>query len=142
MTGKILFVGNVWTSRFYARKLKFVKHFKLFNQHKITFMIPEYNLKSLCIGILGLIIQVAYLFLPRVAVAMGANPTARLPEWVAWTMLLTLLIGTILVIIGLGYYAKSKGYSAMLGLLGLLSWLGLIILAVLPDKMKQQSPKT
>lgn len=51
------------------------------------------------------------------------------------------MIGSIIVLIGLAVfiwgccnYAEGKGYHAALGLLGLLSCLGLIILVVLPDK--------
>ena len=40
----------------------------------------------------------------------------------------------ILLIIGLGYYAKAKGHSVYFGLLGLLSWLGIIVLIALRDK--------
>lgn len=75
-------------------------------------MIKEYNSKSLAFGIPGLILQSIFLFL---------NP-------------LISLIGSILLIIGLGYYAKGKGYPGYLGLLGLLSWLGIVILALLKDK--------
>src|SRR5262245_19950417 len=101
-------------------------------------MIPEHNRKSLLLGIPGLLIQIGFLFLPRIAVALGADPTARLPQWVAWRMIIAALLGAVLLIIGLGYYAKGKGYSAVLGLLGLLSCIGLLILAVLPDKTKGQ----
>ena len=38
--------------------------------------------------------------------------------------------------IGLYYYAKAKGYSGWLALLGFLHLLGLIILVLLPDKKK------
>jgi len=39
---------------------------------------------------------------------------------------------------GMGWYAVSKGYSLSLGLLlGILSWIGLIILYFLKDKNKQ-----
>jgi len=44
--------------------------------------------------------------------------------------------GNILLVAGLGYYAKAKGYSALLGLLGLLSCIGLLIIALLPDLTK------
>jgi len=53
-------------------------------------------------------------------------------------MIVAGLFSVILVIIGLGYYAKAKGYSAVLGLLGLLSCIGLFALAVLPDKTEDQ----
>jgi hypothetical protein len=45
------------------------------------------------------------------------------------------LAGTVLLIIGLGYYARAKGHSGWWGMLGLLSCLGLIILAFLPDRV-------
>ena len=39
-----------------------------------------------------------------------------------------------LLIVGLGYYAMSRGQSKWFGALGLLSCLGLIVLALLPKK--------
>jgi hypothetical protein len=42
-------------------------------------------------------------------------------------------VGLILLIIGLSFYAKMKGRSGWWGVLGLLSILGLIALAVLPS---------
>ncbi len=48
--------------------------------------------------------------------------------------LLVLLVGTALLIVGLGFYARSRGQSGVYGLLGLLSCIGLVILAVLPRK--------
>ncbi len=44
------------------------------------------------------------------------------------------LAGTAAFLWGCFNYAKGKGYPSVLGLLGLLSCLGLIILVVLPDK--------
>lgn len=44
------------------------------------------------------------------------------------------LAGTILLIVGLSFYARSRGQHPAYALLGLLSLLGLIILAVLPKK--------
>jgi hypothetical protein len=51
------------------------------------------------------------------------------------------LIGLVVILVGLGFfiwgcisYAQGKGYPALVGLLGLLSCIGLIILVVLPDK--------
>jgi hypothetical protein len=66
--------------------------------------------------------------------------TQRLAFHSGWrgVMILGVLLGAVLLIIGLGYYAKGKGYSAVLGLLGLFSCIGLLILAVLPDKTKDQ----
>ena len=50
--------------------------------------------------------------------------------------LVILLTGTTLLILGLAWYAKAKGYSGWLGLFGLLSIIGLVVLACLPDKRK------
>ena len=102
-------------------------------------MIPEYNRKSLLLGIPGLLIQIGFIFLPRIAVALGADPAARLPQWAVWGMILGPLLGAVLLIIGLCYYAKAKGYSVVLGLLGLFSCIGMLILAVLPDKTKDKT---
>jgi len=53
--------------------------------------------------------------------------------------LLVSVAGTVLLLVGLGYYAKAKGHSPVWGLLGLLSCVGIVVLAVLPDKLKQNS---
>ena len=44
------------------------------------------------------------------------------------------LAGTILLIVGLGFYARGKGYHPALGLLGFLSIIGLLILGFIEDK--------
>jgi hypothetical protein len=53
------------------------------------------------------------------------------------------LVGLILTVLGLGVfiwgcmnYAEGKGHSKWLGLLGLLSCIGLIVLIFLPDRNK------
>ena len=48
--------------------------------------------------------------------------------------MLIIITGSVLFIWGCTQYAKGKGYSAWFGLLGLISFFGLIILALLPDK--------
>ena len=63
--------------------------------------------------------------------------TTTLFFWAAIASSVGITVSTILLILGLGYYAKSKGYAGALGLLGLLSCVGLIIVAVLPDKTKK-----
>ncbi|MBI2161887.1 MAG: hypothetical protein HYU25_16180 [Candidatus Rokubacteria bacterium] len=47
------------------------------------------------------------------------------------------LIGASLILYGCVMYARAKGYSGWLGLLGLGWLLGLIVLAMLPDRHKQ-----
>lgn len=86
-------------------------------------MLAEYKTKT-NIGIgCGLILQ----FIGR---TLGGVEGAELIG------LLMVLVGFIMFIWGCGCYAVGKGYSQFLGLLGILSCLGLIILAVLPDKHK------
>jgi len=46
------------------------------------------------------------------------------------------LVGAVCFIWGCMNYAVGKGYSQFLGLLGLLSCIGLIVLVLLPDKNK------
>jgi len=76
-------------------------------------MIKKYNNMSLAFGIPGLIIQV-YAVLNQLHIVS--------------------LVGGILLIIGLAYYAKAKSRHPAWGLLGLLSIIGIIIIALLPDK--------
>ncbi len=49
---------------------------------------------------------------------------------------LVFLIGYVAFIYGCVIYAKAKGYNWAFGLLGLLNFIGLIILMVLPNKLK------
>ena len=46
------------------------------------------------------------------------------------------LVGLLFFIWGCMNYAEGKGYSKWLGLLGLLSCIGLIVLVILPDNNK------
>jgi TRAP-type C4-dicarboxylate transport system permease small subunit len=48
-----------------------------------------------------------------------------------------MLVGAVFFIWGCMNYAEGKGHSKWLGLLGLLSCLGLIILVILPDHHKE-----
>jgi len=50
------------------------------------------------------------------------------------------LAGSAIFIWGCVNYAQGKGYSPWLGLLGLLSCIGLIVLVILPDKNKDGGP--
>jgi hypothetical protein len=91
-------------------------------------MISATNRKSLRVGATGLFLQIGCPFL------LFIDPD-RLRNW---PLLAILSIGTLtgsgLFIVWLGYYAKGKGYSRISGLLGLLSFFGLLIVAFLPDK--------
>jgi peptidoglycan/LPS O-acetylase OafA/YrhL len=46
------------------------------------------------------------------------------------------LLGSVLLIMGCCFYAKAKGYAWWVGLLGLLSCIGLVVLYFLPDQHK------
>jgi len=101
-------------------------------------MIAKYNRRSLFIGVPGLLLQISCVIL--------INTYGASPEILAHSSLLSIdtvlilgfLTGVILLIGGLCLYSKAKGYSAFFGLLGLGSALGLVILACLPDRMKEQ----
>jgi hypothetical protein len=77
------------------------------------------NAKSMMIGVPGLILQGVGTYVIGGVTGYGVS-----------------VAGGILLILGLCFYARGKGYTMALGLLGLLSIVGLIILAVLPDKRK------
>jgi len=88
-------------------------------------MLPEKKTNT-NIGIgLGILLQFAGSSLAY------ANEAAAIPA-----LVLTLL-GAIFFIWGCMNYAEGKGHSKWLGLLGLLSCIGLIILIILPDHHKQ-----
>jgi hypothetical protein len=87
-------------------------------------MLPENKTKT-NIGVgLGIILQIAGRFFAR-----------QKPE-LAIVGLVMILVGAILFIWGCMNYAEGKGHSKWLGLLGLLSCIGLIVLIVLPDRHK------
>lgn len=46
------------------------------------------------------------------------------------------LLGSVLLIIGLAYYSKAKGYPVCVAVLGLLGLLGVIILFILKNRHK------
>ena len=90
-------------------------------------MIAHYNRRSLALGVPGLVFQVAPIL------------HDALPPHGEWLHVLTGLIvfaGWVMLVVGLCYYALAKGYSKWLGLLGLLSCIGLVVLACLPDRTK------
>ena len=80
----------------------------------------KYNNISLIWGIPGIVLQ-----------CVGA--TIEQPE--------LLLLGTVLLIIGYGYYAKAKGRSSAWCLMGFLSVIGLIILGCLKDFERESTQK-
>lgn len=79
-------------------------------------MIKKYNNISLAWGIPGIVLQIA------------GNVIGEL---------LVILVGTILLMVGLAYYAKAKGRSPAWCLMGFFSLIGLIVLACLKDLEKE-----
>ena len=100
-------------------------------------MIPEYSRKSLAIGIPGLALLILCDVVPDLFWTKSSASSAGMPLWAMIASSVGITVSSLLLVVGLGYYAKSKGYSGALGLLGVLSCVGLIIVAVLPDKTKK-----
>jgi hypothetical protein len=99
-------------------------------------MIAKYVRKSLMFGGPGLLLQMGCTFVANLiikkAMTIGTVPLAVLTG----IFVVGSIAGNILFIAGLSFYAKAKGYSAVLGALGLLSCIGLLILALIPDRTK------
>lgn len=96
------------------------------------------NRKSLMIGVPGIAMQIG----GRVMMVMSepsTDPRVKQDTSLELPGLGLALVGTVLLIIGLGLYAKSKGHHGAWGLMGLLSIIGLIVLACLPDRLKGHS---
>jgi hypothetical protein len=87
-------------------------------------MLAEYKSKT-NIGIaIGLILEI-----------VGNVIRMQMPN-LAMVGAIIALVGAVFFIWGCMNYAVGKGYSKFLGLLGLLSCIGLIVLVLLPDKNK------
>lgn len=82
-------------------------------------MLPEYKTKTNVFISLGLIAEIAGVFIEgKMAIPVS-------------------IIARVLIITGCCFYAKGKGYSGGWGLLGLLSILGLIVLICMKDRRKE-----
>ena len=87
-------------------------------------MLAEYKSKT-NIGIaIGLILEI-----------VGNVVRMQMPN-LALVGAIIALVGAVFFIWGCMNYAVGKGYSKFLGLLGLLSCIGLVVLVLLPDKNK------
>jgi hypothetical protein len=94
-------------------------------------MIPQYSRKSLAIGLPAIALLSVPVLVWGNAGIMSSN------TWVTTASVVLPLAGSALFIVALCYYAKAKGYNGALGLLGMLSCLGLLIIALLPDRTKK-----
>ena len=92
-------------------------------------MITKHNNRSLALGISGLCLQIGSL------IALFLVPG---PGWIGTFVGLAMIMGQILLIAGFCYYAVAKGYSVILGLVGLFSLLGLLVIWWLPDQSKAE----
>ena len=84
------------------------------------------NRLSLLYGVPGIGLQIA-----------GALTPEAFPRGSPLPLLIS-LAGTALLLVGLGYYAKAKGHSAVWCLMGFLSCIGLLVLALLPDRKQTE----
>ena len=82
-------------------------------------MKKKYNNISVALGLPGLLLQY-----------VGATGSSESAAFFT-------IIGSILFIVGLAYYAMAKGRSPIWAVMGFLSIIGLIILALLPENALQ-----
>ena len=100
------------------------------------FMIAKYVRRSLIFGAPGLLLQIGCTFVANDVITKAMSIGGGSLLVLTGVFVFGTIAGNILLIAGLGFYAKAKGYSAVLGVLGLLSCIGLLILAILPDRSK------
>ncbi|MFH0826072.1 MAG: ankyrin repeat domain-containing protein [Pseudomonadota bacterium] len=83
----------------------------------------KHNKIALALGIPGILLQLA----------LGLAKDAFPEGWFTYFVIALYIVSFGLQIVGLGYYAKGKGRSPAWGLMGLLSCIGLIVLASMKD---------
>lgn len=93
-------------------------------------MIARYNHKSLAFGIPGLVLQIA------------GNMAAQRPEAsnAVSNGTTAMLLGTVLLMVGLAFYAKAKGRNPAWCLMAFFSFIGLLVLAMLKDMSPKDEP--
>ena len=95
-------------------------------------MIAEYKRTGMAFGIPGLLLFGGSILTSHLV------PKA-LPSWISVPLLAIWLVGVVLSIIGLCYYAKAKGYLAVWGfLLPITGSIGLLVLALLRDRTEDR----
>ena len=89
---------------------------------------------------IGVLLQVGGLFIARFGMSfLNQLPTVSAAEAAAAAIILGLvliLVSIPIFIWGCMNYAEAKGYSKEVGLIGFFSIVGLIVLVVLPDKLR------
>ena len=94
-------------------------------------MIAEYKRTGMAFGIPGLLLFGGSILTSHLV------PKA-LPSWISVPLLAIWLVGVVLLVIGLCYYAKSKGYLAVWGFLLPITGIGLLVLALLRDRTEDR----
>ena len=74
------------------------------------------------------------------AIKEFSRPRAK-PDSTEAIGLAVAVAGTVLLILGLSMYARAKGHSPWWCLMGVLSIIGLIVLAALPDRLKSKTAR-
>jgi hypothetical protein len=101
-------------------------------------MNPKYTRTSLIVGISGFTLQTGCYVLVKTFASQARAHQPVPPEWVAFALAGGVLVGSVMIILAMCDYAKAKGYSGFVGvLLGFCSCLGLLVLALLPDRTKE-----
>jgi hypothetical protein len=87
-------------------------------------MLAEYKSKTVSFVVGGIVLQIIGGILAKAGFLGGlvGGPVG--------------LLGSVLLIMGCCFYAKAKGYAWWVGLLGLLSCVGVVVLYFLPDLHK------
>lgn len=95
------------------------------------------NRKSLMLGAPGIAMQIGGRLMV-ISEKDNRNPRTKSDSTTDAIGTLLMLTGTVLLILGLSMYARAKGHSPWWCLMGVLSIIGLIVLAALPDRLKSK----
>jgi hypothetical protein len=101
-------------------------------------MNARYSIAALAVGLPALGLQaIAYRAASSLATGKPFLVASLDPLFVA---LIGSAVSTLMLMVALGLYARAKGQSIFLGLLAVLSCVGLLVVALLPDKTAGNGP--
>ena len=89
---------------------------------------------------IGVGIGIALQFAGRMFLGGNKEDDPVADEGLAFLGLILVIAGLLFFIWGCMNYAEGKGHSRWVGLIGILSCIGLIILVILPDHYKEAKP--
>ena len=98
-------------------------------------MIPEYNRKSLGLGVSGIVLQILPFPVSAALHARGLDQPGDVNDTIGLAIGFLPIVGTLLLLAGLAYYAKAKGRHPAWCLLAFFSCVGIVVLALLKDKV-------